>query len=64
MCQPDLSSLTTFVWRAQDEKPMFDAMPPQRRCVDWSLLLRSLETRRVGDAELRSLTNPFRASGG
>jgi len=38
---------------------MFDATPPQRHCVDWALLMRSMEDRVVGEEELGQLTNPL-----
>jgi hypothetical protein len=60
MCRPDLETLTTFSWREEQEKPMLSPERPVRRCVDWDVLMKSLEDRVVSVDEMERLENPLR----
>jgi len=60
MCRPDLETLTTFKWRAGLSGPLLRPERPLRSCVDWDMLIESLEDRVVGDEEMEELENPLR----
>ncbi|TVY13891.1 hypothetical protein LARI1_G008887 [Lachnellula arida] len=58
MCRPDVDSLTTFVWHKGWKRPLLSPERPVRRCVDWDVLMDSIQERIVGEQELNDLENP------
>ena len=59
MCHAD-ASLTTFKWHPGKSRPMFNASESVHVCVDWKLLMKSMEERVVDEAEILRLQNPLR----
>lgn len=60
MCRPDLDTLTTFQWREGEVKPMLSPERPIRRCVNWDILMGSLENDIIHEDEISALENPLR----
>ncbi|KAL8821625.1 MAG: hypothetical protein Q9223_000368 [Gallowayella weberi] len=58
VCHAD-ASLTTFAWTAEKSRPMFNASESVHMCVDWEMLMKSVEDRVVDRAEIMRLQNPF-----
>jgi hypothetical protein len=56
MCHGD-TTLTTFGW-ADQKQPMLNTRPIQHQCVDWEVLMRSVNSRVVGKDEMEALENP------
>ncbi|CAG8961585.1 hypothetical protein HYFRA_00006119 [Hymenoscyphus fraxineus] len=56
MCHAD-TTLTTFGWLDQP-KPMLNTRPIEHKCVDWNILMASVEDRVVSREEMAALTNP------
>ncbi|KAL8654752.1 MAG: hypothetical protein Q9226_003316 [Calogaya cf. arnoldii] len=58
VCHAD-ASLTTFEWSPERSRPMFNASESLHMCVDWELLMESIENRVVHEAEILRLQNPL-----
>lgn len=59
MCRSDTESMTTFVWRQGQVKPLLSPERPLRRCVDWDRLVGSLKHRVVSEGEMSMMRNPL-----
>jgi hypothetical protein len=59
MCRGDTESLTTFVWNEKWPKPLLSPQRPMHTCMDWDILVGSLERRVVGEDEMKRLKNPM-----
>jgi hypothetical protein len=57
MCHPDVSSLTTFFWDVELQ-PKVNGTKTLHECVDWSVMLASIEQRTVSHKEISALRNP------
>lgn len=57
MCQPDVSSLTTFVWD-NNPKPRVERRKTLHACVNWDELMASTLPRVVSRQEIAGLVNP------
>lgn len=58
VCHAD-ASLTTFQWHPERSRPMFNASESLHTCVDWGVLMKSMENRVVDEAEILRLQNPL-----
>jgi hypothetical protein len=57
MCRAD-TSLMTFEWANNSEKPMLKLESPQHTCIDWTQLIGKVRSRRISDADMALLVNP------
>ncbi|KAJ8064631.1 hypothetical protein OCU04_006957 [Sclerotinia nivalis] len=57
MCHAD-TSLMTFEWTSENEKPMLKLDGPKHTCVNWDDLRLKVQPRIVSDEEMGSLKNP------
>ncbi len=54
MCHPDLSSLTTFFWDT-GTRPKVNGTKTLHSCIDWDLLMDSVQQRIVSREEMTAL---------
>ena len=57
MCHPDISSLVTFSWDTAP-KPRANGTKTLHSCVNWDMLVASMQSRLVGREEMDALANP------
>lgn len=61
MCAGDVS-LTTVSWEPGKPFPGVDLNGrPRQKCVDWAVLMSSIESRVVSNDEYESMTNPLKS---
>jgi len=63
MCRPD-TSLTTFLWVNTQDKPILNIDPLEHDCVDWDVMVESLQDRVVSLEEINALKNPLHTEKG
>lgn len=59
MCQPDVSSLVSFYWGADDPRPVVNVTKTMHSCVNWDELMKSTRHRLVHSKELKEMMNPL-----
>lgn len=58
LCRGD-TTLTTFGWTDETERPMLNTRLIPRQCVDWEALMNSVKHRVVPQEEVAALKNPL-----